>query len=118
MKELMSITVVENDAGEIELMVSPDHVDGGHFDQLVQAISSVREQFQPQPPVQPPEHLSQIPVVSGAAVFLGEVFPHGKVIGLRHPLLGWVAFQVAQEFLDALAANKSSSEAPPPVPRH
>lgn len=118
MKELMSIKMIENEAGEIELMVDPDDVTGAHFDLLVQAISRVRAQFLPPVPEQPPQAMDQIPVVAGSAAFLGEVFPHGNVIGLRHPALGWVAFQVSQEFLQKLCNAQLSSRHPASDPVH
>ncbi|GKS91193.1 hypothetical protein [Acidovorax sp. SUPP2539] len=109
-KVLLELTMVENPDGEIDLMIDPDELTGHHLDQLVKAICKFRGQYKPPVPETPPQNLSEIPVVSGAAAFLGEVFPHGSVIGVRHPALGWVAFQVSPEFL--AAANGSSSASP------
>lgn len=109
MKELMSVRMVENDEGEIDLLIDPDDAATGlHVDQLLRCLAAVRPQMQPAVPTAEPQ--GEVQVAPLGRWYVGDSFPHGTVLGLRHPAYGWLAYQLPADFLEDLRANLQKLE--------
>lgn len=102
MKTLLTFTLLEDDDGMLHVECDPDPT-AADFDQFIRAVGAARMQFQPPVSTAVPAtgaDLSVVPAPPGW--FAGEMFPHGPVLGLRHPAFGWLAFHVPPGFVDTL----------------
>lgn len=107
MKELLNISMVENDKGEIDLIYEPN--DGSEMDKLVQAIAVVRQRLKPPVPQEPTMLAGgQLPVSPMTGLSVLETFEHGPVMALRHHSLGWMYFQLPAELPEKLQQALSS----------
>lgn len=119
MKELLSVRMVENDKGEIDLLIDPDEATGEHVDLLLRALSSARQQMQPPVLKEMPKQMSQIEVVPTPGWFLGGTFEQGLVLCWRHPSFGWLGFQVSDQIRkDLMQGLEAAPSSLPPATAH
>ena len=117
MKTLFTIQLIEEDDGELMFSCDPDPT-GADMDLILRAIGRTRCQVAPPISEQPPPAGTELDLgITPLKWYAGDSFPNGKVMGLRHPMFGWLAFHVPPTFADDLQKALQLIDSGPPA-RH
>lgn len=95
MSELISVTLNEEADGDITASFS-EQPTAQQLDLLLRAIGRIRQGMEPAVPQSPPKGANELDPVPNPAWEVGQVFPHGRCLLLRHPMFGWMTFQMPE----------------------
>ncbi|MBI2750832.1 MAG: hypothetical protein HYX43_16310 [Burkholderiales bacterium] len=113
MKEIIGLTLNEENDGDISATFS-EKPTTEQLDLLLRAIGGVRQETEPAQPDSPPTGALGLDVVSNPKWEVGQVFPHGRTLLLRHPMFGWLAFQMPEGLPEQIYQTLSAT--PPELP--
>lgn len=97
MKKLITVTLNEEADGELTLETDADGWDANLLATLIHALGRVRANTEPSVPKEFMED-PHVDITGHPRWIVASHFAHEAVLGLRHPMYGWLAFQIGKDF--------------------